>query len=43
MKRQVCELKIDVAVEKRGPCGTFWYLLVTPFFVNYVKTCFMFK
>lgn len=28
MKKQACELKIDVAVEKRGPCGTFWYLLV---------------
>ena len=37
MKRQACELNIDVAVEKRGPCGTlgFLYLLVTAFVKSY--------
>lgn len=36
MKRQACELNIDVAVEKRGPCGTlgFFVLVSYIFFVN---------
>lgn len=45
MKRQACELNIDVAVEKRAPCGTlgFFELISYTFFVNYVKGCLIFK
>lgn len=45
MKRQACELNIDVAVEKRAPCGTlgFFELISYTFFVNYVKSCLIFK
>ena len=39
MKRQACELNIDVAVEKQGPCGTlgFFALITYRFFLITLK------
>ena len=39
MERQACELNIDVAVEKQGPCGTlgFFALITYRFFLITLK------